>query len=350
MKNRVAALSEIEKNSFDLCVIGGGATGAGCALDAQLRGLRTVLIEAGDFACATSSSSTKLIHGGVRYLEQAISERDVGQYHVVKRALRAAKNHARQRSLSGESLRTHGALLPLVRDLLLPWRTRWKNRLLGIRCLWCGLWSCRSCVGRYWCSSRQKERSSTSGLSTSSSVPQQRRARSPRRERPMDVHAALKSQYHASLAMLKETIDQCPGMIFGPEALSQSRSGESPTTRSSSRTSISSPTFRRFVRGSITAKNTSSSARCPFRRIASRRSANLTRSRNTRLLATMRRMVDTVVDRLDLDAAECGFPWYNCPKFDHQIINIRHLQHHAAMLSGRLRSAIGADIEWIGVC
>jgi glycerol-3-phosphate dehydrogenase len=91
MRNRVAALNEIEKNSFDLCVIGGGATGAGCALDAQLRGLRTVLVEAGDFACATSSSSTKLIHGGVRYLEQAISERDLGQYHVVKRALRERK-------------------------------------------------------------------------------------------------------------------------------------------------------------------------------------------------------------------------------------------------------------------
>jgi glycerol-3-phosphate dehydrogenase len=91
MKNRIAALNEIEKNSFDLCVIGGGATGAGCALDAQLRGLRTVLVEAEDFACATSSSSTKLIHGGVRYLQQAISERDLGQYHVVKRALRERK-------------------------------------------------------------------------------------------------------------------------------------------------------------------------------------------------------------------------------------------------------------------
>jgi hypothetical protein len=59
-------------------------------------------------------------------------------------------------------------------------------------------------------------------------------------------------------------------------------------------------------------------------------------------------MVDTVVDRLDLNAPECGFPWYKCPKLDHQIINIRHIQHHAALLSGRLRSAIGADIKWIG--
>jgi glycerol-3-phosphate dehydrogenase len=91
MKSRAMVLNGIEKASFDLCVIGGGATGAGCALDAQLRGLRTILVEAGDFACATSSSSTKLIHGGVRYLEQAISERDLGQFHVVKRALRERK-------------------------------------------------------------------------------------------------------------------------------------------------------------------------------------------------------------------------------------------------------------------
>lgn len=42
-------------------------------------------------------------------------------------------------------------------------------------------------------------------------------------------------------------------------------------------------------------------------------------------------------------------PWYDCPKLDHQIVNIRHVQHHAALLSGRLRSAIGVDIGWIGV-
>jgi glycerol-3-phosphate dehydrogenase len=51
-------------------VIGGGATGAGCALDAQLRGLRTVMLDAGDFASAASSASTKLVHGGVRYLQR----------------------------------------------------------------------------------------------------------------------------------------------------------------------------------------------------------------------------------------------------------------------------------------
>ena len=88
MKPRVVQLSNIAGKSFDVCVIGGGATGAGCALDAQLRGLRTVLLDAGDFAGATSSTATKIVHGGVRYLEEAIKDVDPKEYHVVVRALR----------------------------------------------------------------------------------------------------------------------------------------------------------------------------------------------------------------------------------------------------------------------
>jgi glycerol-3-phosphate dehydrogenase len=87
MRTREETLSSIKRQSFDVCVIGGGATGAGCALDAQLRGLKTVLVEAGDFAGATSSKSTKIIHGGVRYLEEAVKELDPAEYHVVDRAL-----------------------------------------------------------------------------------------------------------------------------------------------------------------------------------------------------------------------------------------------------------------------
>ncbi len=87
MKSRVEALQSIEGNSFDVCVIGGGATGSGCALDAQLRGLRTVQLEAGDFASATSGASTKMVHGGVRYLEQAVRGFDLAQLEVVNRAL-----------------------------------------------------------------------------------------------------------------------------------------------------------------------------------------------------------------------------------------------------------------------
>ncbi len=59
-----------KEKSWDLIVIGGGATGLGCAVDAASRGLKTLLLEQADFAKGTSSRSTKLIHGGLRYLKQ----------------------------------------------------------------------------------------------------------------------------------------------------------------------------------------------------------------------------------------------------------------------------------------
>jgi len=88
MKSRADALRALEFDSYDVCVIGAGATGAGCALDAQTRGFRTALVDAGDFASHTSSASTKLAHGGVRYLQQAVSEFDPGQLKVIREALR----------------------------------------------------------------------------------------------------------------------------------------------------------------------------------------------------------------------------------------------------------------------
>lgn len=77
---------------FDILVIGGGATGTGVALDAVTRGLTTALVEADDFASGTSSKSTKLIHGGVRYLQKAIMNVDYDQYKMVKEALEERSN------------------------------------------------------------------------------------------------------------------------------------------------------------------------------------------------------------------------------------------------------------------
>ncbi|HEY1216862.1 MAG TPA: glycerol-3-phosphate dehydrogenase/oxidase, partial [Bryobacteraceae bacterium] len=67
---RTQLLQAMAGQEFDLIVIGGGITGAGIALDAQSRGLRTALVEMQDFAAGTSSRSTKLVHGGLRYLKQ----------------------------------------------------------------------------------------------------------------------------------------------------------------------------------------------------------------------------------------------------------------------------------------
>lgn len=89
--NRNENLERIKTENFDVCVIGAGASGAGVALDAVLRGLKVALIDKGDFSCETSSKSTKLIHGGVRYLEQAFKNLDFGQLKQVKHGLAERK-------------------------------------------------------------------------------------------------------------------------------------------------------------------------------------------------------------------------------------------------------------------
>ncbi|MBN8824706.1 MULTISPECIES: FAD-dependent oxidoreductase [unclassified Spirosoma] len=77
----------LRQETFDVCIIGAGASGAGAAFDAALRGYRVALVDRGDFASETSSRSTKLIHGGVRYLEQAIKKLDLAQLKQVRHGL-----------------------------------------------------------------------------------------------------------------------------------------------------------------------------------------------------------------------------------------------------------------------
>lgn len=69
-QTRMDNLQKMQDTELDVLVIGGGITGVGIALDAQTRGLNTGLIEMRDFASGTSSRSTKLVHGGLRYLKQ----------------------------------------------------------------------------------------------------------------------------------------------------------------------------------------------------------------------------------------------------------------------------------------
>src|SRR5450631_1654279 len=86
-RNETLALLQ-QDQPFDLLVIGGGATGCGIALDAALRGLTVALVEQHDLAEGTSSRSTKLIHGGVRYLEKAVMHLDRAQFRLVREGLR----------------------------------------------------------------------------------------------------------------------------------------------------------------------------------------------------------------------------------------------------------------------
>jgi glycerol-3-phosphate dehydrogenase len=113
MKRDVTAL---QHPVFDLLILGGGITGAGVALDAALRGLRVALIDKGDLASGTSSASSKLIHGGLRYLEH-------GEIRLVYEAL-----HERRRLLHNapHQVRPLRFVLPFYRGARVP---RWKWRL-----------------------------------------------------------------------------------------------------------------------------------------------------------------------------------------------------------------------------
>ncbi len=110
----LAALAESADATIDLVVIGGGVTGAGCALDAAARGLSVVLLEQSDIAAGTSSRSSKLIHGGLRYLEQ-------WRFGLVREALR-------ERSLIASKLAPH-LVSPVSFLYLLP---QPRTRLAGL--------------------------------------------------------------------------------------------------------------------------------------------------------------------------------------------------------------------------
>lgn len=108
LNTRAAALSEMGSTTLDVLVIGGGVTGAGAALDAALRGLRVGLVEQHDFGSGTSSKSSKMIHGGLRYLRNG----DVG---VIRESLRERR---RLQHNASHLVRPLPMLLPISRSRL----------------------------------------------------------------------------------------------------------------------------------------------------------------------------------------------------------------------------------------
>ena len=108
-------ITELEGRHFDLVIVGGGIAGCGIARDAAQRGLSVLLVESQDIASATSSSSSKLVHGGLRYLEYF-------RFHLVHESLRERRILL---NIAPHLVRTLPILLPFYRD---AGRPRWKIR------------------------------------------------------------------------------------------------------------------------------------------------------------------------------------------------------------------------------
>src|SRR5580704_7521817 len=111
--SRADAFRTLTETPYDLLVVGGGITGAGVARDAAMRGLKTVLVERDDFGSGTSSRSSRLIHGGVRYLEH-------GYFHLVFEASRERRTLLR---IAPHLVRPLAFTWPVYRGARVP---RWK--------------------------------------------------------------------------------------------------------------------------------------------------------------------------------------------------------------------------------
>ena len=142
-QQRADALEALATEEFDIVVIGGGVTGAGAALDAASRGLKVALIEARDLASGTSSRSSKLIHGGLRYLEQydfklvreALHERELMvsslSPHLVKPVgfLYPLHEKVKDRTYVGAGLALYDVLRGFQRAL--PWHKHMSQKKIG---------------------------------------------------------------------------------------------------------------------------------------------------------------------------------------------------------------------------
>jgi hypothetical protein len=164
----------------------------------------------------------------------------------------------------------------------------------------------------------------------------------------MNTRAALKAQYHAAMAMLKQTIEQCPDDLWagGSNPVAHWRVVYHTLFFTHMYLHPNVQVFRPWQHHRDQHECLGDLPYPPYGR--PKIGDPYTRPQMPDYWRFCDEMIDTAVDHLDLDAQECGFPWYQLPKLDHQINNIRHLQHHAALLAGRLRQACGLDVEWIG--
>ncbi len=165
------------------------------------------------------------------------------------------------------------------------------------------------------------------------------------------ARAALKSQYHAALEMLKEAVDRCPDDLWLDQTqtnafwqvayhalfyvhmyLQPNLESFKPWPGHQSKVQ-----YQNGFPGPPKEGSTLPLMPEPY-----------SKEQVLAFLALCDGMVEGAIDSFDLLQPQSGFPWYTCSKLEHQIISIRHLQHHTAQLGDRLREADGAGLTWLG--
>jgi hypothetical protein len=165
------------------------------------------------------------------------------------------------------------------------------------------------------------------------------------------LRATLKSQYHAALAMLRQTIDLCPQEMWSDDQhvnsvwqiayhtlffthlyMQPTEAAFRPWKHHQSRVQ-----YPDSIPGPVDANSPLPLLPIPY-----------TKDQVLAYWSACDEMVDETVDTLDLLSADSGFSWYKVSKLEHQIINIRHIQHGAAQIADRVRSQADLGVDWVG--
>jgi hypothetical protein len=177
------------------------------------------------------------------------------------------------------------------------------------------------------------------------------------RDTPAVFRAALKTQYHAALAMLRQAIERCPEPLWtcgdATNAFWQIAYHTLYYTHLylHPRAEDFTPwehhqTFIQDLDEFRAPPEIQDLCELPHR--PPQTGKPYTREQVLAYWELCDAMVDEAVGALDLLASDCGFPWYQLTKAEHQMVNIRHIEHHTAQLGVRLREAAGIGIDWIG--
>lgn len=164
----------------------------------------------------------------------------------------------------------------------------------------------------------------------------------------IDIKPILKSQYHAALKTLKQAIDRCPEGLWdqiGPQPVAYWQIAYHALFFTDLYLQIDEKHFKPWVYHEHTFIDLDQAAK---------RQGQLPQGLEPYSIARMHEywqivddMVDPCVDQMDLTLPESGFHWYPVSKLEHQLINIRHIQHHAAQLADRLRVAVNVGVDWV---
>jgi DinB superfamily len=159
----------------------------------------------------------------------------------------------------------------------------------------------------------------------------------------MTLQAIIKSQYQASLTMLLEAIDSCPPELWADRQYSN------PFWQVAYHTLFYTHLYLQPSEAHFVAWE---HHRPGYHRFSGPDAAPAPRPYSTEEIRAYclwcQRMVDSAVESLDLGAPESGFSWYRMPKLEHQVVNLRHIQHHTGQLADRLRQAANRGVQWVG--